>query len=92
MNKHVVNNRVAVLTNPTHGWFTVHHDLARVFDPELVQKVLSGAPDVPPGLMVEWLVPGDRFVIEIWQGQETVRVFVPDIYIPYQRPDNWLVA
>lgn len=92
MNKFVRDNRVAVLINPTHGWYTQHQDLARVFDPVLVEMVLSKSLRAPEGLQVEWLVPGDRFVIEIWQGQEIVRVLIPDLHIPFSRPDNWLTA
>lgn len=92
MNKYVQNDRVAVLINPTAGWYTVHGDLQKVFDPDLVKQVLSHDPDAPPGLQVEWLTPGDQFVIENWQGQEIVRVLIKFIHDPYLRPGNWITA
>ncbi len=92
MNKFIQNNRVAVLTNPESGWYCVHGDLAKLFDPDLVQKVLNQDPTAPPGLIVEWLVLGDHFVVEWFQGLEVIRVFVPDIFLPFSRNDAWLVA
>lgn len=92
MNKFVRNNRVAVLIDPTKGWYTRHGDLSKAFDPNLVELVLTKSPQAPDGLQVEWLVPGDRFVIEHWQGQEVIRVLVPDLYIEFSGPDNWLTA
>ena len=72
--RYIKNNRIAVLTNPNSGWYTQHKDLIRTFDPELVQKVLDGVG--PPGLEIEWLVPGDRFRIEIVDGKEVITVLV----------------
>jgi hypothetical protein len=95
MSKYIKNNRVAVLTNPESGWFSNHQDLDKLFDPKLVQQVLDGTG--PVGLIVEWLVPGDQFRIEQFNGKEVVTVLIIGTnpitgqYISAQH-ETWLTA
>jgi hypothetical protein len=95
MNRYIKDNRVAVLTNPDAGWYTIHYDIDKLFDPDLVQQVLGGTG--PDGLMVEWVVPGDQFRIETFNGKEVVTVLIigsnpiTGQYISAQH-EHWLTA
>jgi len=95
MNRYVKDNKVAVLTDPESGWYTIHHDSDKLFDPVLVQQVLDGKG--PNGLIVEWVVPGDQFRVEMFNGKEVVTVVIVGSspitgqYIPAQH-EHWLTA
>jgi hypothetical protein len=73
-NRYIRDGRIAVLTNPLHGWYTKHQKEQLIFDVDIVQSVLDG--HGPHGLEVDWVMPGDRFCIETVNGKEIVTVLV----------------
>jgi hypothetical protein len=94
-NRYIQNGRVAVLTNPTHGWYTKHLNEQLIFDVDIVQSVLDG--HGPHGLEVDWVMPGDRFCIETVNAQEVVTVLIIGsipITGAWMKVDNkhWLTA
>ena len=68
------DGKVAVVLSPSSGWYTLHGDWNRVFDPDLVQQILDGIG--PPGLVVEWVNAGDLINVIQYHGQEKVQVLV----------------
>ena len=73
MRKFIKGNRVAVLTKP-QGWYTQHQDVEKLFDADLIQRVLDQDSTVDPELQVEWLIAGDRFRPEMFRGHEVITV------------------
>jgi hypothetical protein len=88
MQKYVKDNQVAVLTNPRWGWWSKHQDWNLVFDPVMIQLILSNKKDLIKPLLpvelrrlvdeleIEWLEKGTKFRIEKYRGLEMVTVLV----------------
>ena len=65
MDQYIKDNKVAVLTNPRQGWWTVHHTWNLVFDPVIVADTLGGN---RPDMTVDWVTPGTLISID-WHDQ-----------------------
>lgn len=73
MRRYQRDGKIAVLYH-ADGWYTQHGYEELIFDPDLVQAVLDGC--CKHGLSLAWVMPGDKFRPELWQGQEIITVFV----------------
>lgn len=72
--RYIMDGRIAVLYHPD-GWYTKHGNESMLFSPRLISQVLKGQSSIP-GLCVEWVMPGDRFRPELYNGQEVITVLI----------------
>lgn len=99
MEKIIRNGKVAVLVSWEYGsgWYTVNHNEAMLFDPEIVAWVEAAKPEdrvayfekkYPKAdfygfrtLRIEWVPVGHRFIVQEYDGAEYLIVLEKAFWI-----------